>query len=90
MVKGASAKWSPLPRQAGGKKQPAAYRAASTNSESPYWRREVVLTQDPLELFGMLLLIVKTGRGIRPGQPPTGSLWVWPWMQMFHRHVCSS
>ena len=69
MVKGASAKWSPLPRQAGGKKRPAAYRAASTNSESPYWRREVVLTQDPLELFGMLLLIVKTGRGIRPGQP---------------------
>jgi len=72
MVKGASAKRSLFPWRAGGKKQPAspgaAYRAASTNSELPYWRREVVLTQDPLELFGMLLLIVKTGRGIRPGQ----------------------
>ena len=53
-----------------GKKQPvspgAAYRAASTNSESPYWRRGVVLRQDPLELFDMPLRIVRTaqpGRG---------------------------
>jgi len=50
MVKGASAKRWPLPWRAGGKKQPvspgAAYRAASTNSESPYWRRGVVLPQD--------------------------------------------
>jgi len=64
MVKGASAKRSPLPRRAGGKKHPistgAAYRAASTNSESPYWRRGVVLLQDPLELFGMPLQIVRT------------------------------
>ena len=41
-LKGASAKRSPLPWRAGKKKQPvspgAAYRAASTNSESPYWR----------------------------------------------------
>jgi len=55
MVKGASAKRTPLPWRAGGKKQPvspgAAYRAASTNSESPYWRRGVVLPQDPLELL---------------------------------------
>jgi len=48
----------------GGKKQPvspgAAYRAASTNSESPYWRRGVVLPQDPLELFEMPLRIIST------------------------------
>ena len=37
-----------------------AYHAASTNSESPYWRRGVVLPQDPLELFGMPLQIVRT------------------------------
>ena len=47
-----------------GKKQPvspgAAYRAASTNSESPYWRRGVVFPQEPLELFGMPLQIVKS------------------------------
>jgi len=47
-----------------GKKQPvspgAAYRAASTNSESPYWRLGVVLPQDPLELFGMTLQIIMT------------------------------
>ena len=64
MVKGASAKWSPLSWRAGGKKQPvspgAAYRAASTNSESPYWQRGVVLLQDPLELFGMPLRIIRT------------------------------
>jgi len=62
MVKGASAKWSPLPWRAGGKKPVspgAAYRAASTNSESPYWRRGVVLPQEPLELFGMPLQIVR-------------------------------
>jgi len=29
----------------------------------------VVLTQDPFKLFGMLLLIIKTGHGIRPSQP---------------------
>ena len=56
IVKGASAKR--------GKKQPvspgAAYRAASTNSESPYWRRGVVLPQEPLELFGMPLQIVRS------------------------------
>ena len=61
---GASAKLSPLPWRAGGKKQPvspgAAYRAASTNSESPYWRSGVVLPQDPLELFGMPLQIVRS------------------------------
>jgi len=64
MVKGASAKRSPLPWRAGGKKQPVspgtAYCAASTNSESPYWRRVVVLPQDPLELFGMPLQIVRS------------------------------
>ena len=73
MGKGASAKRSPLPRRAGGKKQPAspgvAYCAASTNYESSYWRRGVVLTQDPFELFGVPLRIVKTGRSIRPSQP---------------------
>jgi len=57
-----AAKRSLLPWRAGGKKQlvspGAAYRAASTNSESPYWRRGVVLPQDPLELFGMLLRIM--------------------------------
>jgi len=56
MVKGASAKRSPLPWRAGGKKQPvspgAAYCAASTNSESPYWRRGVVLPQDPDIILG--------------------------------------
>ena len=70
---GASAKQLPLPRRAEGKKQPAspgaAYSAASTKSESPYWRRGVVLTQDPFEFFGVPLLIVKTGRGVRIGQP---------------------
>ena len=64
MVKGASAKRSLLPWRAGGKKQPvspgAAYRAASTNSKSPYWRRGVVLPQDLLEFFGMPLRIVST------------------------------
>ena len=64
MVKGVSAKRSPLPRRAGGKKHPistgAAYRAASTNSESPYWRRGVILLQDPLDLFGVPLQIVRT------------------------------
>ena len=64
MVKGASAKRSPLPWRAGGKKQPvspgAANRAASTNSESPYWRRGAVLPQEPLELFGMPLQIVRS------------------------------
>ena len=66
MVKGASAKWSPLPWRAGGKKQPvspgAVYRAASTNSESPYWRRGVILPQDPLDLFEMPLRIVRTAQ----------------------------
>ena len=38
----------------------AAYRAASTNSESPYWRSGVVLPRDPLELFGMPLQIVRS------------------------------
>jgi len=73
MVKGASAKRSPLPWRAGGKKQPgvspgAAYRAASTNSESSYWRRGVVLPQDPLELFGMPLQIVRSApsHGVHP------------------------
>jgi len=60
MVKGALAKRSPLPRRGGGKKQPVSPGAASTNSESPYWQRGVVLPQDPLELFGMLLHIVRT------------------------------
>ena len=64
MVKGALAKLSPLPWRAGGKKQPVSpgvtYRAASTNSESPYWRRGVVLLQDPLELFWMQLRIIRT------------------------------
>ena len=75
MVKGASAKRSPLPWRAGGKKQPvspgAAYRAASTNPESPYWRRGVVLLQDSLEIFGRPLQIVKTvmGRSDQPGWP---------------------
>jgi len=53
------------------KKQPvspgAAYRAASTNSESPYWQRGVVLPQDPLELFEMLR-IVRTAQSCR-GHP---------------------
>ena len=67
MVKGASAvgKRSPLPQRARGKKHPispgAAYRAASTNSESPYWRRGVILLEDPLELFGVPLQIIRTG-----------------------------
>ena len=69
MVKGASAKWSPLPWRAGGKKPPvspgAAYRVSSTNSESPYWRRGVVLPQDPLELFEMPLRIVRTAQPCR-------------------------
>ena len=77
MAKGALAvgKRSPRPRRAGGKKHPispwAAYRATSTNSESPHWRRGVVLLQDPLELFGMPLQIVKTvmGRTDQPGWP---------------------
>ena len=72
MVKGASAKRSPLPWRAGGKKQPvspgAAYRAASTNSESQYWRRGVVLPQDPLELFDMPLRIIRTAQPCR-GHP---------------------
>ena len=63
MVKGASAKRSLISWRAGGKKHPvwpgAAYRAVSTNSESPYWRRGVVLLQDPLDLFGMPLQIVR-------------------------------
>ena len=69
MAKGASAvgKRSPRPRRALGKKHPispwAAYRATSTNSESPHWRLGVVLLQDPLELFGMPLQIVKTVMG---------------------------
>jgi len=62
MVKGTSAKRLPLPWRAVGKKQPvsprAAYCAASTKSESPYWRRGVVLPQDPLEIFWMPLLIM--------------------------------
>jgi len=63
--------WSPLPWRAGGKKQPvspgAAYRAASTNAESPYWRHEVLLPQDPLELFGMsLLFVVDASHGGHP------------------------
>jgi len=64
MVKGASVKRSPLPWRAGGKKQPVspgdAYRVTSTNSESPYWRLGVVLPQEPLELFGMPLQIVRS------------------------------
>ena len=47
----------------------AEYRATSTNSELPYWRHGVVLLQDPLELFGVLLQIVKTGREVRPDWP---------------------
>ena len=66
MVKGALAKRSPLLWRAGGKQKPvspgAAYRAASTNSESPYWRRGVVLPQEPLDLFGMPLQIVRSAR----------------------------
>jgi len=64
MVKGASAKRSPLPWRAGGKKQHvspgAAYCVASTNSESLYWQRGVILPQDPLEIFGMPLRIIRT------------------------------
>ena len=41
----------------------------STHQKKSHWRRGVVLTQDPFELFGVPLLIVKTGRGIRLGQP---------------------
>jgi len=63
MEKGASAQRPPLPRRAGGKKQPvsprAAYREASTNSESPYWRRGVVLPKDHLQIFGVPLQIVR-------------------------------
>jgi len=77
MAKGASAvgKRSPRPRRAGGKKPPispwATYRATSTNSESPHWRRGVVLLQDSLEIFGRPLQIVKTvtGRSDQPGWP---------------------
>ena len=100
MVKGASAKRSPLPWRAGGKKQPvspgAAYYAASTNSESPYWRRGVVLPQDPLELFGMPLQIVRSAR-LMAGTP---MIW-WKYqcfhliimgvaLDVFHRHFGSS
>jgi len=76
MAKRASAvgKRSPRPRRAAGKKHPispwAAYRATSTNSESPHWRRGVVLLQDPLELFGMPLRIITTATYIgHPDDP---------------------
>ena len=77
MAKGASAvgKRSPRPRRAGGKTPPispwAAYRATSTNSESPHWRRGIVLLQDPFELFGMPLQIVKTVPGRDDSWPAT-------------------
>jgi len=66
MVKGASAKRSTPPRRARVKKHPvspwAAYRAGSTNPESPYWRQGIVFLQEPLDLFGEPLLIVTTGQ----------------------------
>jgi len=74
-VKGALAvgKRTLVPRRAVGKKHPvspgAAYRAASTISELPYWRREVILQEDSLEICKMLLILVKTGREIRSGWP---------------------
>ena len=53
----------------------AAYRAASTNPESPYCRQGIVLPQEPLDLFGEPLLIVTTGQpkwhtGPAPSLPP--------------------
>jgi len=69
MAKGASTvgKRSPRPWRTGGKTPPIspwpAYRATSTNSESPHWRRGVILLQDPLEIFGGPLQIVKTVMG---------------------------
>jgi len=77
MVKGASAKRSPLPWRAGGKKPPvspgAAYRVTSTNSESPYWRRGVVLPQDPLELFDKFFHLFEMPlRIVRTAQPCRG------------------
>ena len=77
MAKGASAvgKRSPRPRRAEGKTPPispwAAYRATSTNSESPHWRRGIVLLQDPLTIFGMPLQIVKTVPGRDDSWPAT-------------------
>jgi len=66
MVKGASAKRSTPPRRARVKKHPVspwvAYRAASTDPESPYWRQGIVPSQEPLDLFGEPLLIVTTGQ----------------------------
>ena len=79
MVKGASAKRSTPPRRASVKKHPvspwAAYRAASTHPESPYWRQGVILPQEPLDLFGEPLLIVTMGQpkwhtGPAPLLPP--------------------
>jgi len=53
----------------------AAYRAASTNPESPYWRQGIVSPQELLDLFGEPLLIVTTGQpkwisGPAPSLPP--------------------
>ena len=70
MAKGVSAvgKRLPRPRRAGGKTPPispwASYRATSTNSESPHWRRGIILLQDPLAIFGMPLQIVRTVKGL--------------------------
>jgi len=76
-----STKRSPLPWWAGEKKQPVtpgpAYRAASTNSESSYWRRGVVLPQDPLELFGMLLQIVRLAPSHTNATQGNGSWWIY-------------
>ena len=48
---------------------------ASTIIKSPYWRQGIVLPQEPLDLFGELLLIVTTGQpkwisGPAPSLPP--------------------
>ena len=82
MVKGASAKRSPLPWRAGGKKQPvspgAAYSAASTNSESPYCHAESSSHRTPWKSLGCCYRLSGRLRLL------TGTPMIWWKYQCFH------